>query len=80
MKHTETLSGSILTARKLKVEFHGTKVISDGGLPTYRELDEGLGVISTVDSELCDIRNGEEHRTRHHRFAQTVDIQQAFGL
>ena len=44
--------------RKLKLEFHGAKVTSDGGLVAYRELDDALGLTSTVDSELRDIRTG----------------------
>jgi len=44
--------------RKLKLEFHGTKVTSDAGLLAYRELDEALGLISAIDSELRDNRNG----------------------
>ena len=45
--------------RKLKLEFHGTKVTSDAGLPAYRELDEALGLTSAIDSELRDIRTGK---------------------
>ena len=40
---------------KLKLEFHGTKVTSDGGLLVYRELDDALGLTLAVDSELRDI-------------------------
>ncbi|MGD8499994.1 MAG: IS1380 family transposase [Phycisphaerales bacterium] len=48
---------------RLKVEFHGTKVTSDGGLLAYRELDDALGLTSAVDSELRDIRTGKN--TQH---------------
>jgi hypothetical protein len=49
--------------RKLKLEFHGTKVTSDGGLLAYRELDETLSLSSAIGSELRDIRTGKN--TQH---------------
>jgi len=49
--------------RRLRLEFHGTKVTSDAGLLAYRELDNALGLTSSVDSELRDIRTGKN--TRH---------------
>ena len=49
--------------RKVKVEFHGIKVTSDAGLLAYRELDDVLGLTTTIDSEFCDIRMGKN--TQH---------------
>ena len=60
--------------RRLKLEFHGTKVTSNAGLPACRELDETLSLASAVDSELRDNRTGKNAlfvnsygkcRTRH---------------
>jgi hypothetical protein len=49
--------------RRMKLEFHGTKVTSDAGLLAYRELEEVLGLIAMIHSELRDMRTGKN--TQH---------------
>jgi len=42
MKHTKGERLNIRFSRKIKLEFHGARLTSDGGLLAYRELDEAL--------------------------------------
>jgi len=43
----------------LKVDFHGSRVTSDGGLILVRELDERLGFGELIDRHLVDRREGK---------------------
>src|ERR671926_1680707 len=48
--------------RRLKLEFHGTKVTSDGGLLACRELDDVLGLSEIAGEVLTDTRTGANGR------------------
>src|SRR3954470_516853 len=50
--------------RRLKLEFHGTRITSDGGLLAYRELDDALGLTSMAASVLGEGRRGRNIRHR----------------
>src|SRR3954470_23504837 len=57
----------------LKLEFHGTKVTSDGGLLVCRELDDTLGLSETAGEVLTDTRTGATgHHTLVGQFRQSV--------
>jgi hypothetical protein len=47
----------------VKLEFHGAKVTSDGGLLLHRELDEVLGLTAMVEEVFQDPRTGQN--TQH---------------
>jgi Transposase DDE domain group 1 len=49
--------------RRIKLEFHGARITSDGGLLAYRELDDALGLTATGAEVLSDRRRGKN--TQH---------------
>ena len=48
---------------RLRREFHGARLSSDGGLLAYRELDERLELTAMADDLFVDTRHGLN--TRH---------------
>ena len=46
----------------IKIEFHGAKVTSDGGLLLYRDLDDALRLFDSVSANFKDNRTGRNIR------------------
>src|SRR3954452_3905690 len=58
---------------RLKLEFHGSKVTSDGGLLACSKLDDALGLSETAGDVLTDTRTGANGRhTLRGQFRQSV--------
>ena len=59
--------------RRLKLEFHGSRVTSDAGLLAFRDLDDALGLTEMAGEVLADPRTGRNGRhTLVAQFRQAV--------
>ena len=45
--------------RRVRLEFRGAQLSSDGGLLVMRELDDALGLSGLASAALCDNRTGK---------------------
>jgi hypothetical protein len=61
--------------RRVRLEFHGSKISSDGGLLLFRELDDVLGLHTLAGEHLSDTRTG------HNRLHNMIGLlrQSVFG-
>ena len=58
IKHVMGERLNIRFNRKIKLEFHGARLTSDGGLLACRELDEALELFDSVPPDISDNRTG----------------------
>ena len=49
--------------RRLRLEFHGSRITSDAGILAHRELDDVLGLTDLAGAVLSECRRGKN--TRH---------------
>jgi len=72
---SETGGARLSFDRRVRLEFHGSKISSDGGLLLFRELDEVLGLHDIAGGLLRDTRTG------HNRLHSLIGLlrQSVFG-
>jgi Transposase DDE domain group 1 len=58
--------------RRIKLEFHGLRITSDGGLLAYRGFDDALGLTEIATTQLLDGRRRKN--TRHELVSQAYAI------
>jgi len=58
MKYTKGERLNIRFNCKIKFEFHGARLTSDGGLLAYRELDDALELFNSASTVMNDKRTG----------------------
>ena len=58
MNHLKGEALNVGFDRGIKLEFHGAKVTSDGGLLAHRDLDDALGLFDSVSANFHDKRTG----------------------
>ena len=69
--------------RRMKLQFHGAQITSDGGLLAYRELDDAFGLTAMGASALGEGRRGRNIRLRqavYGRLAGYEDVNDAERL
>ena len=58
INHPEGESMKVGFDAGIKLEFHGAKVTSDGGLLAYRDLDDALELFDSISEYFTDKRTG----------------------
>jgi hypothetical protein len=65
---------------RVRLEFHGATLTSDGGLLACRELDDALGLTEAATRYLQERRNGRNVQTPLGAAAAPVGVQPPGGL